>query len=294
MLEINGLTKKYSNGRGISDVSFFVKEKEILGVLGTNGSGKSTTFKCLLRLHEFQQGSVQLNRVDLQNLPLTDFGYLPEEKALYGDERLGSFLTFICRLKGMKKEEIFNQIEYWLDRLDLEKYDNSRIAELSKGNQQKVQLICAIISNPKVLILDEPLTGLDVINAELFRNIIREQAEMGKIILLSSHQFEYIEDFFDRVLFLKDGQILLFDSVKKIKTEIPYRYLEFISHDRRDYYLRKEVLDQTVNGNRIRLKVENEKAAINLMNELLEQEERISMKIEMASLKDILLEKQLI
>ncbi len=291
MLKAEKLTKNYGEERGIENISFSLKAGEIMGVIGANGSGKTTLFKCLLRLVDPDSGKLSWNKKPLEETDSSLFGYMPEERSLYADVTVYEQLLFFCRLRRIPREQIEERIRFWLQRLDMPDAEEKRIRELSKGNQQKIQLICALIHDPEVLVLDEPLSGLDVFNEEIFKSIIRDLKKQKKTVLLSSHQFEYAEDLFDRVLCLDKGRISLAGEVQKLKRTEKRRYIELISPKRKDFYLLDGVTGQNVSGDKIRLEIEDEEKARGIFLQLMEEQELISMTLELPTLKDILAER---
>ncbi|WP_456374535.1 ABC transporter ATP-binding protein [Methanocaldococcus sp.] len=215
---VKNLTKYFGNKKVLNNISFEVYEGEIFGILGHNGAGKTTTLRILAGIIEDYEGYVEING---------KIGYLPEERGLYRDEKVVNVLKFFGELAGMKKEEINESINYWLNKLNIYNYKFSKIKELSKGNQQKVQFIVSVIHNPDILILDEPFSGLDVFNTKLLKNILYELKNEGKTILLSTHQLEKIERLCDRVLIIKNGKVVHYGRIERICRKMAYiEYLE--------------------------------------------------------------------
>lgn len=216
MLRVNKLTKYYGQHLGLKELSFSLSAGDVLGILGPNGSGKTTLFRLLLGLIPPTSG-----RIELQTSKPNSrfFGYLPEERALYRDITVREQIIYLGKLKKLEKSEIERETNYWISRLGLQELQHKLIKQLSKGNQQKVQLICALLHRPSVLILDEPLTGLDAYNVSLFKEIMMEQSQRGKIILLSSHQYEEIETFCHQIILLKKGVCKLKGKILDLKQE---------------------------------------------------------------------------
>lgn len=217
MLKVEHLSKMYGNNRGIHDISFSLKPGKILGILGSNGSGKTTTFRILLGLLEQDQGTVYYENKSVDRMNTRLFGYLPEERSLLRDLRVRDQIFYLGRLKNMTAGEIEEEMTHWLNYLDITKYRNRKIVELSKGNQQKVQLVCALIHKPEIYIFDEPLNGLDIENVALFQQVIRKLQQEKKFIMISSHQYEVIEQFCDSVLYLKEGELLFQGKISSLK-----------------------------------------------------------------------------
>ncbi|MEG0314178.1 MAG: ATP-binding cassette domain-containing protein [Erysipelotrichaceae bacterium] len=266
MLEVNHITKNYGRSRGINDISFKVKDGMVLGLLGSNGSGKTTTFRVLLGLLDKEKGEIKYNKKKIEDYPRF-FGYLPEERSMLRDLKVKEQITYLGKLKNMKIEEIENAMNHYFKILDIEIYKNRKIIELSKGNQQKVQLVCALIHNPKIVILDEPLNGLDIANVMLFKKIIMQLKKEKKIILLSSHLYDTIENNCDSVLYLKEGKILFQGDLIALKKKRKSRMIKILDKDI-DYWKQIEgVIESEINGNYVSLRVDeaNVKNVINII-----------------------------
>ena len=288
MLKVNDLVKYYGKNIGIEGLSFNLSEGEILGIIGTNGSGKTTTFRLLLRLLLPDKGTLKLNDHDLEDLDNKTFGYLPEERSVYRDLKVAEQISFLAKLKQINDNEITERLSFWLNRLEIDEYRNRKIKELSKGNQQKVQLICALIHDPLIVILDEPLTGLDIINVRLFKKIINELKQAGKMVMISSHQYEYIEEFCEKIILLKKGKVNYYGTVSDIKQLIAVRYITLVTYFKKDYLLCDGVIHQEDSGNMIRLELENEIKAKKLFKQLLKDKEIVSLKLELPTLGDVI------
>lgn len=288
MLKVNDLVKYYGKNIGIEGLSFNLSKGEILGIIGTNGSGKTTTFRLLLRLLLPDKGTITLNDHDLEDLDNKTFGYLPEERSVYRDLKVAEQISFLAKLKQINDNEITERLSFWLNRLEIDEYRNRKIKELSKGNQQKVQLICALIHDPLIVILDEPLTGLDIINVRLFKKIINELKQAGKMVMISSHQYEYIEEFCEKIILLKKGKVNYYGTVSDIKQLIAVRYITLVTYFKKDYLLCDGVIHQEDSGNMIRLELENEIKAKKLFKQLLKDKEIVSLKLELPTLGDVI------
>ena len=216
MLEIKNVVKDYGKLRALNRVNITAHSGDIIGVLGHNGSGKTTLFRLCLNLLMLSEGEIWFNKRKI--VPL-DIGYLPEYRAVYKDITILQQIVYLAKLKKVPKTKIDKQCEYWLKRFGLWERKDHLIASLSKGNQQKVQFICALLHNPSILILDEPLTGLDAANVELFRTVLLEQSQQGKIIFLSTHQYEELELFCNYILLLKQGNTMLQGKLDELKAQ---------------------------------------------------------------------------
>ncbi|MFV0381685.1 MAG: ABC transporter ATP-binding protein [Breznakia sp.] len=217
MLALKNIKKVYRNGRGLHALSMEVAEGKICGLLGSNGCGKTTTFRLVLGLLKQQSGTITFQGKEIKDERIRLFGYLPEERSMFCNLSVEEQVRYLARLKKMSHEEIDVQLRYWLTYLDIEKYRNQKINELSKGNQQKVQIVCALIHNPNILIFDEPLSGLDVNNVDLFKMLLFKLKKEGKIVLLSSHQYNNIEHLCDDVYYLEEGRVIFSGNLEELK-----------------------------------------------------------------------------
>lgn len=219
MLKVNDIVKYYGKVCAVNGLSFEVKEGEIFGLLGKNGAGKTTTFRIIMGLLDADKGNVTLDGKPI-NYSVTDsIGFLTEERSLLTKLTVKEQIIYYGILKGMYEEEIVKRLAELLEEFEIEEYRNRKIKELSKGNQQKIQFIAAIINNPKLLILDEPFTGLDPINVAMFKKHIRKLQKNGCAIIFSSHQMEHIEEFCEKLTILVEGKSILNGYVKDIKKD---------------------------------------------------------------------------
>ncbi len=217
MLKVQNLTKQYKDVTAVNDISFQVNEGEIFGLLGPNGAGKTTTIRTVLNIIKATTGSILF-----EGKPITDeffniIGYLPEERGLYRKSKVADVITYFAALKNMSKPDAVNKADEWLDRLNIGNYKNKKIEELSKGNQQKIQFITAVIHNPKLLILDEPFTGFDPINQQQIKELILSFVSSGKIIILSTHQMDTAEKLCSKIFLMNKGREICSGSLSEIK-----------------------------------------------------------------------------
>ena len=214
-LEIKNLTKKFGDKKVLKDLSFTVESGKAFGLLGRNGAGKTTTIRILMQVFQPTSGKVLLDGkpIDYSKVSL---GYLPEERGLYPNDKIVDQLIYLAALKGVDKKTAIASIDYWLDFLQMTDYKNAKLKTLSKGNQQKIQLISCIVHNPDIVIFDEPFSGLDPVNSQLLEEVVREQIKRGKIVLFSSHQMDYVSEFCDDILILKEGEIKLQGNLRQI------------------------------------------------------------------------------
>ena len=214
---MEGITKIYSEIVAVDNLSFTVAKGEIFGLLGENGAGKTTTFRIIMGLLEPDSGKVALDGKKIDYDVSSKIGFVTEERSLLTKLTVLEQIEFYATLKGMNKKDIQEKLDYWLKYFEIPEYKNRKIKELSKGNQQKIQFISAIIHEPKLLILDEPFTGLDPINVKLIKDAIYSLKEKGCSIIFSSHQMEYIEDFCEKLILLVKGKAILNGSLQEIK-----------------------------------------------------------------------------
>ena len=219
MLKVENVTKYYGNKIAVKNLSFTVKEGEIFGLLGVNGAGKTTTFRMILGLIDKNEGTILFNGKKIDYDVTDEIGFLPEERSLLTKLTVEEQAYLYGGLKGLTKKEINERLDYLLDSLEIKEYKTRKIKELSKGNQQKVQFIMSILHRPKLLILDEPFSGLDPINIELFKKLILELKKEGTSIIFSSHRMDHVEYFCESLVILVKGTTVLSGNLKKIKED---------------------------------------------------------------------------
>ncbi len=220
ILELRNIEKSFGEKNVLSGVSFKAKGGKAFGLLGRNGAGKTTSIRILMDVFPANSGEVLIDGqpVDYNKIGI---GYLPEERGLYPKKIIIDQLTYFAELKGMSRKEAVKSIDYWLKRLGMTEYRNKKLETLSKGNQQKIQLITALAHDPDIIILDEPFSGLDPVNAMLLKDVVKEQIAKGKIVLFSSHQMSYIEEFCDSIAILNNGVVALHGDLHDIKRDYP-------------------------------------------------------------------------
>ena len=220
ILELRNIEKSFGEKKVLTGVSFKAEGGKAFGLLGRNGAGKTTSIRILMDVFPANSGEVLIDGqpIDYNKIGI---GYLPEERGLYPKKIIIDQLTYFAELKGMSRKEAVKSIDYWLERLGMTEYRNKKLETLSKGNQQKIQLITALAHNPDIVILDEPFSGLDPVNAMLLKDVVKEQIAKGKIVLFSSHQMSYIEEFCDSIAILKNGVVALHGDLHDIKRDYP-------------------------------------------------------------------------
>ena len=217
MLKLENVRKTYGSLVAVDNLSFSVKNGEIFGLLGENGAGKTTTFRMIMGLLEPDKGKITLDGKKIDYKVTDKIGFVTEERSLLTKLTVKEMIEYYGVLKGMDESNIDKKLDYWLEKFEITEYKNKKIKELSKGNQQKIQFISAVINDPKLLILDEPFTGLDPINVGLLKDAVKELQKKGCSIIFSSHQMEYIEDFCEQLIILVHGRAILNGSLDEIK-----------------------------------------------------------------------------
>lgn len=225
LVRLEGVTKTFGGRRAVDDLSFTVHRGEVFALLGPNGAGKTTTVRMLVGVIRPDEGRivVTMNGQSRASLPAAQTGYLPEDRGLYREIPVLRTLVYFGRLRGLEKAESRRRALEWLERLDLLDRKDERIAALSKGNQQRVQFIAAVIHKPGLALLDEPFTGLDPLSQEFFLRIVRELRESGTTIILSAHQMDLVERAADRVLLMNQGRDVLSGSVDELHGRLDAR-----------------------------------------------------------------------
>lgn len=220
VLEIKDVFKAFGTKEVLKGVSLRAEGGKAFGLLGRNGAGKTTSIRILMGVFGADKGQILFDGKPIDHGKV-QFGYLPEERGLYPKKKIIDQLVYFGELKGMGHQQAVESVEYWLERLGMAQYRNKRLDTLSKGNQQKIQLITALAHDPQVVILDEPFSGLDPVNAMLLKDVVKEQIRKGKIVLFSSHQMNYIEEFCDSVAILNAGTVALSGDLQDIKRNYP-------------------------------------------------------------------------
>lgn len=260
MLKLENVTKYYDDFKAVDNLSFEVNEGEIFGLLGANGAGKTTTFRMIMNLLEPTSGKITLNGKNIDYNMTDEIGYLTEERSLLLKLTVKELMIYYGSLKDMKKEEIETELKKWLKRFKIEEYENKKIKELSKGNKQKIQFISSIIHKPKLLILDEPFSGLDPINVDMFIDVINELKDKGTMIIFSSHQMNHVELFCEKLMILDHGKVIINGNLKDIKNSYDERKI-LIKADASKAELKKlkGVKDVLIKGDEIELSIEDKK-----------------------------------
>ena len=240
ILELKGIDKSFGEKQVLKGVSFKAEGGKAFGLLGRNGAGKTTSIRILMNVFPADKGEVLVDGkpIDYDKIGI---GYLPEERGLYPKKLIIDQLVYFAELKGMSVKDATKAVDYWLERLGMSEYRNKRLDTLSKGNQQKIQLVTALAHDPHIVILDEPFSGLDPVNAMLLKDVVKEQIARGKIVLFSSHQMSYIEEFCDSIAIINAGKVALHGDLYDIKRN----------------YVRDRLVVSTTNPEQIKADFEN-------------------------------------
>ena len=229
-LSVNDITKSFGSVAALDGVSFTAESGSPFGLLGRNGAGKTTTMRIIMDVFRPDSGSVTLDGVPLEKSGAR-LGYLPEERGLYRKTRVGEQLEYFARLRGMSAPDAHSAVVRWLERLDMGDAYKKKVETLSKGNQQRIQLALALINDPDVIILDEPFSGLDPVNAKQLRDIVADEAKRGKLIIFSSHQMNAVEDFCDDIMILRHGRSVLSGRLAEIRSGFPRTLVRIAARD---------------------------------------------------------------
>ena len=291
-LKVENVSKHFGEKLAVDNISFDINKPGVFGLLGTNGAGKSTTIRMMLGILKKDSGEITWNgkKVERKNV---NFGYLPEERGIYPKSKIYEQLLYFAELKGMKKENASKEIDYWMDKLKVSEYKNMTAEKLSKGNQQKVQFITAILNDPELIVLDEPFSGLDPVNTELLKEVILELVEKGKYIVMSSHQMTSIEEFCSDVVIINKCKTVLKGNLKKIKDT--YKANRLIINTKQDITAEIKELNLNIEkniDNNYEIKIENEEIAHILLKNLVNKNIEIDkFELKKPTLNDIFIEK---
>ena len=218
-VEISQITKSFGALKAVDDVSFNIEKGELFGLLGPNGAGKTTAIRCMLDIFKPDSGSIALLGGPMSESKKDLIGYMPEERGLYQDIPLDRCLTYLGSLKGLSPLEVRQRSAGYLERFDLVAYKTKKVKELSKGMQQKAQIIATILHHPELLIVDEPFSGLDPVNTQMVKDLLREQRDQGVTVILCSHQMQLVEELCDRIVLIDHGKVMLYGGLADIRRQ---------------------------------------------------------------------------
>lgn len=291
-LILENVSKTFVEKKAVKDISFSLNKPGVFGLLGTNGAGKTTTIRMLLGIIKKDSGEITWNgkKVDRKSV---NFGYLPEERGVYPKVKIYDQLMYFAELKGMKKQEADAAIKDWAKKLRVEEYMQMPAEKLSKGNQQKIQFMTAVIHNPELVVLDEPFSGLDPVNTELLKNIIIDLVKEEKYVIMSAHQMSTIEEFCSDILILNKGKTVLQGNLREIKDQYPANRVQIETNESITENIAKLGLEiENEKNNEYTIKIDNEEQAHNLLNELVKDRKTINkFEITKPTLNDIFIEK---
>ncbi len=282
VLKIDNIVKRFHDKTAVNGASFEVRKGSIFGLLGPNGAGKTTLIRIITSILKADEGVVYLNGEKLNEFHPTQIGYMPEERGLYKKMKVGEQLLYLAQLRGMSYKNAKKAIIEWMTKFEMQDWWNKKIEELSKGMQQKVQFIVTVVHNPKLIILDEPFTGLDPVNTELIRKEIIKLSENGVTIIFSTHRMEQVEEICEDIVLVNEGKVILDGKVESIKEQFKdnkYK-VEFTGDIQDDLLKSLEVKDK--DGSSFVFKLNKEQTSNDLLRLLLEN------KVEVKSFNEIL------
>lgn len=291
-LVLKNVSKTYSGKKVVDNISLKLDKPCVYGLLGTNGAGKTTTIRMLLGIIKKDSGEITWNGKSVERKNV-NFGYLPEERGVYQKTLIIDQLMYFAELKGMSKKEAEKEIKGWAKKLKVEEYLYKTAEKLSKGNQQKIQFMTAVIHNPELIVLDEPFSGLDPVNTEIIKNIIIDLVRKGKYVIMSAHQMATIEEFCSDILILDKGKTVLQGNLKEIRESYPANRVKIDANLDISKYIKEEnfEIENEIDNNYV-LKIDNEEKAQNLLRKLIENGITISrFEIMKPTLNDIFVEK---
>ncbi len=292
MLKVEHVTKYYDDFRAVNDLSFEVKEGEIFGLLGVNGAGKTTTFRMIMGLLDKTEGNITLNGKKIDYSVSDEIGFLTEERSLLPSKTVLEQAIFYGVLKGLTEKEVEERLDKYLEEFGITDYKNKKIKELSKGNQQKIQFIISIIHEPKLLILDEPFSGLDPINVEMFKKEILRLKKKGTMIIFSSHMMEHIEYFCDSLIILVKGNTVLEGKLTKIKKDFRKKNVKVqASLDEKEILKVKGVEGIEKNKDEYTIRLEDESYVNNLFKAISKYDNVTKFVVEEPTLNEIFVSK---
>ncbi|OPX27980.1 MAG: ABC transporter [Candidatus Cloacimonas sp. 4484_143] len=290
ILEVKNISKSFASLKAVDDVSFSIEEGDVLGLLGPNGAGKTTTIRMIMNIIVPDSGSVTLLKNSEEN-STNLIGYLPEERGIYRKMKLVDVLLFLAKLKEMKMHDAKEQIDYWLERLDLIKWKKKKIEELSKGMQQKLQFIATILHKPKLLILDEPFLGLDPINTNLIKEIILELKAGGTTIIFSTHQMESAEKLCNKIILINKGKVILSGKIGEVKESFGKRNIHLEYEGKEDFLNKNKMIKKFDNfGNYVEIQLEENVSPQDFLKEIISKIQIKKFEIKEPSLNDIFIE----
>lgn len=296
MLEIKNIVKQYANHRALDDVSITIPEGKIFGLLGPNGAGKTSLIRIINQITAPDSGQILFNNEPLQPKHIEQIGYLPEERGLYKKMKVGEQMIYLAQLKGLSKQDAKNKLNFWFDKFEITEWWNKKIEDLSKGMQQKVQFIATVLHEPKLIILDEPFSGFDPVNAQVIQDEILNLNKNGTTIIYSTHRMETVEEICDNIALINKSKKVLDGAVKDIKKQyttqrykIDYRLKTSIGNNDLFEILNHKQLDDE--DNQLTIKLKDGISLNNAIIYLLDKIEILQIQEIIPSIHDIFIEK---
>ena len=291
-LILKNVSKTFVGKQAVDNISFSLEKPGVFGLLGTNGAGKTTTIRMLLGIIKKDSGEITWKGKEVDRKHVR-FGYLPEERGVYPKTKIFDQLMYFAELKGMNKVDAIKSINKWAKELKVEEYMQMSAEKLSKGNQQKIQFMTAIIHDPELVVLDEPFSGLDPVNTEILKNIIIDLIKNGKYVIMSAHQMATIEEFCSDILILNKGKTVLQGNLKEIKETYPANRVEIDTKQDIKNYIKDFGLEiETETNNNYIIKISDEEKAHKLLNKLIMDGINVDkFEIKKPTLNDIFIEK---
>ena len=291
-LILKNVSKTFVGKQAVDNISFSLEKPGVFGLLGTNGAGKTTTIRMLLGIIKKDSGEITWKGKEVDRKHVR-FGYLPEERGVYPKTKIFDQLMYFAELKGMNKVDAIKSINKWAKELKVEEYMQMPAEKLSKGNQQKIQFMTAIIHDPELVVLDEPFSGLDPVNTEILKNIIIDLIKNGKYVIMSAHQMATIEEFCSDILILNKGKTVLQGNLKEIKEKYPANRVEIdVKQDIESYIKELNLEIEIETNNNYVIKISDEEKAHKLLNKLVVNGINIDkFEIKKPTLNDIFIEK---
>lgn len=297
MLSIRNIVKQYANHRALDDVSMEIERGKIFGLLGPNGAGKTSLIRIINQITAPDSGEILINGEKLNPKHISQIGYLPEERGLYKKMEIGDQMLYLARLKGLSKAEAIKRIKFWFEKMDMQTWWNKKVEDLSKGMQQKVQFVATVVHEPELIILDEPFSGFDPINAEIITQEILELNKKGATIIFSTHRMESVEQLCDNIALIHKAHKILDGSVKDIKNS--YRNNTFLfeySQNGSVFTPNDELFDvirqqETEEGKQVTLRVKDQKTSNDVLAYLIPKVHITQMTEVIPSINEIFIQK---
>ncbi len=271
MLRLENVTKTYEKNIAVNQVTFDVPEGSLFGLLGPNGAGKTSLIRIITTITRADEGVVYLDGEKLNNRHPEQIGYMPEERGLYKKMKVGEHLMYLAQLKGLSNQQARQEIGYWFEKFDIKDWWSKKVEELSKGMQQKIQFIATVVHRPKLLILDEPFSGLDPINTNLIKDEIHELNEQGTTIIFSTHRMEQVEEICKKIVLINKGRNILEGDVKSIKNEFKDNLFKIDYEGALPPEVKERFRVVNENGHSITIQVPNERDSNQLLQYLLQK-----------------------